>query len=160
MVAVAAEFRLPAVAMHMRGAPKHHREADQHYTDIVEDVRAFLLESADRLLRAGVPQVWLDPGFGFAKPPDDNLRLLNGLPRLLETGYPVVVSASRKGFLAEVMGLAYSQEAEGLLEATLAFNVLAANLGAHVVRVHDVAEVARAVGVVNAVRRQLGERGG
>ena len=69
----------------------------------------------------------------------------------------MLVSASRKGFLAELMGLPYSQEAPHLLEATLAFNTLAAWLGAHVVRVHDVAEVASALSVVNAVRVSGGD---
>ena len=154
MVTVAVEYRLPVVAMHMRGAPKHHREADQRYHDIVSEVNGFLLERAKALRTAGVPQVWLDPGFGFGKSVEDNLRLLNGLPRLLESGYPVLISASRKGFLGEVLGLGDRQDVAGLLEATVAFNTLAANLGVHVVRVHDVAEVARALRVVNAVRQQ------
>jgi dihydropteroate synthase len=158
MVAVAAEFGLPVVAMHMRGAPKHHREVDQSSSDIVREVNSFLVEQARTLLGAGIPQVWLDPGFAFGKSVADNLRLLNGLPRLLEAGFPVLVSASRKGFLAEVLGLGDRQDVAGLLEATLAFNTLAANLGAHVVRVHDVAEVARALRIVNAVRQQRRER--
>jgi dihydropteroate synthase len=108
---------------------------------------------AEALKAAGVRDVWLDPGFAFGKSVDDNLRLLNGLPRLLVTGHPVLISASRKGFLAEVMGLEYSQQADGLLEATIAFNTLAASLGVHVVRVHDVVEVARALRVVDAARR-------
>lgn len=154
MVAVAAEYHLPAVAMHMRGKPKHHYEVDQHYADIVEEVRTFLGDRVEVLHAAGVPQVWLDPGFAFGKSADDNIRLLNGLPRLVDTGSPVLISASRKGFLAEVIGLSYSQDIEGLLEATIAFNALAARLGVHVVRVHDVAEVARALRVVNATRHR------
>jgi dihydropteroate synthase len=153
MVAIAVEYRLPAVVMHMRGEPKHQSEVDQHYEDVVEEVRTFLDDRTEALHAAGVPQVWLDPGFAFGKPADDNLRLLNGLPRFLETGSPVLISASRKGFLAEVIGLSYSQNVDGLLEATLAFNTLAADLGVHVVRVHDVVEVARALRVVNAARR-------
>ncbi len=152
MVAVAVEYRLPAVVMHMRGKPKFHYEVDQHYEDVVEEVRTFLGDRAEALRTAGVPQVWLDPGFAFGKPAADNLRLLNGLPRLVDTGSPVLISASRKGFLAELMGLSYSQDVVGLLEATIAFNTLAASLGVHVVRVHDVAEVARALRVVNAAR--------
>ena len=99
-----------------------------------------------------MPQVWLDPGFGFGKSVTDNLRLLNGLPQLLDTRYPVVISASRKGFLGELLGLGDRQDVVGLLEATVAFNVLAASLGVHVVRVHDVAEVTRALRVVDAAR--------
>lgn len=152
MVAVASESRLPVIAMHMRGTPKHHREVDQRYEDVVEEVRTFLTRQALALRGSGVPQVWLDPGFAFGKSVADNLRLLNGLPRLLDTHYPVVISASRKGFLGELLGLGDRQDVVGLLEATVAFNVLAASLGVHVVRVHDVAEVTRALRVVDAAR--------
>jgi dihydropteroate synthase len=85
--------------------------------------------------------------------------MLEGLPGLVALGRPVLVSASRKGFLAELMGQPYSQQAPGLLEATIAFNTLAARLGAHVLRVHDVAEVSAAVRVVNAVRAARGSEG-
>lgn len=155
MRAVAAEYGLPAVVMHMRGAPKLHARADQTYADIDAEVRAFLLERAAALESAGTSQVWLDPGFGFGKAPEDNLRLLAALPELLATGYPVLVSASRKGFLGELLGAGDDQRAEGILEATLAFNTLAARLGVHIVRVHDVAAVASALAVVNGVRARL-----
>jgi dihydropteroate synthase len=156
MVAVAAEYQLPVVAMHMRGTPKHHYDVDQHYADISTEVEQFLLGQAETLRAAGIGDVWLDPGFAFGKSVEDNLRLLHGLPSLLESGYPVLISASRKGFLAEAIGLEYSQQADGLLEATIAFNTLAASLGVHVVRVHDVAEVARALRVVDAFRQTRG----
>ena len=73
----------------------------------------------------------------------------------MESGFPVLISASRKGFLAELMGQPYGQDRDGLLDATVAFNALAAWWGVHVVRVHDVAEVSDAVRVVNAVRSGL-----
>ncbi|TAK78117.1 MAG: dihydropteroate synthase [Dehalococcoidia bacterium] len=153
MLAVAVEYHLPACVMHMRGQPKHHREADQDYEDINAEVTAFLLERTGALERAGAGTPWLDPGFGFGKSAADNLAMLDGLPALVAQGYPVLVSASRKGFLAELMGLGDRQDVEGLLEATLGFNTLAAAAGVHVVRVHDVAEVSRSLSVVNALRR-------
>jgi dihydropteroate synthase len=152
MLAVATEFRLPVVVMHMRGDPQHHREADQTYDDIAAEVQTFLLDRAAGLEAAGAGQVWLDPGFGFAKSPEDNVRLLTGLPELVASGRPVLVSASRKGFLSQLLGRGDRQDADGLLEATVAFNTLAAWRGAHVVRVHDVPEVSDAVRIVNAVR--------
>lgn len=153
MLAVAVEYHLPACVMHMRGDPKHHREVDQGYEDINAEVTAFLLERAGALGRAGAGTPWLDPGFGFGKSAADNLAMLEGLPALVAQGYPVLVSASRKGFLAELMGLGDRQDVEGLLEATLGFNTLAAAAGVHVVRVHDVAEVSRVLSVVSALRR-------
>ena len=109
------------------------------------------------LTSQGVSQVWLDPGYEFAKPAADNVRMLLDTPALLELGRPVVVSASRKGFLAELLGSpklpsAAVQSVAGLAEATLAFNTLAAWLGVHIVRVHDVAATAHALRVVEAVR--------
>ncbi len=152
MVAVAVEHRLPVLAMHMRGAPTRHAEVDQHYDDISTEVTTDLAARASELEAAGVPAVWLDPGFGFGRSAADNARLLVDLPALLAMGRPVAISASRKGFLGELVGVGYTQLAPELLGATVAFNVVAAAVGAHVVRVHDVAEVVRALRVVNVVR--------
>lgn len=158
MVAVAGELGLPCAVMHMRGAPAHHYEADQSYDDIAGEVQAFLLERADALDAAGAGQVWLDPGFEFGKVLADNLALFGGLRKLVATGRPVLISASRKGFLAELLGHEKRQDVSGLLEATIAFNTLAAFEGVHVVRVHDVEPVAQALTVVNGVRAHLAER--
>lgn len=152
MAALAAERGAAICVMHMRGEPQRHAEADQTYADINHEVERFLEERALVLDGMGAGQVWIDPGFGFGKPAPDNARMLLGVPRLVTRGRPVLVSASRKGFLAELMGQPYSQQAPQLGEATVAFNALAAYLGAHVVRVHDVEAVAAAIRVVNAVR--------
>lgn len=154
MGALAAEHRTSVCVMHMRGTPQHHGEVDQTYADVDSEIATFLDGRARTLESGGAGQVWLDPGFGFGKSAADNARMLGGLPALARLGRPVLVSASRKGFLAELTGQPYSQQAPGLLEATVAFNTLAAWLGAHVVRVHDVSEVATAVRVVNAVRAE------
>ncbi len=156
MAEVAREFGIPGCVMHMRGDPKHHREVSQQYADIEGEVRADLVRRAEALKAQGV-QVWLDPGFGFGRSAADNAALLRGLPALVAEGYPVLVSASRKGFLAELLGRPYGQDQDGLLEATVAFNSLAAYWGAHVVRVHDVAAVADAVKVASAVRSGLAD---
>jgi len=160
MAALAAERGAAICVMHMRGQPQRHAEADQTYDDINHEVARFLEERALVLDGMGAGQVWVDPGFGFGKSAPDNARMLLGVPALVALGRPVLVSASRKGFLAELMGQAYSQGAPHLAEATVAFNALAAHLGAHVVRVHDVEAVAAAVRVVNAVRAAGGPRGG
>ena len=136
---VAAESATPLLIMHLRG---------------------HLGRRAGELAAAGVPQVWIDPGFEFGKGMDDNLRLLLDLPRLARLGHPVAISASRKGFLAELLGHGRlrsrdAQSREHMLEATTAFNALAAWLGAHVLRVHDVAEVAAAARVAAHARERL-----
>ena len=155
MLAVVTEHRLSALVMHMRGPPQANDTVDQCYDDIAGEVRRFLLDRAAALESAGAGQVWLDPGFGFGKSLADNIHMLGDLPNLVATGYPVLVSASRKGFLGELIGRGDDQHAEGIAEATLAFNSLAAQLGAHVVRVHDIEPVARAMRVVDGVRARL-----
>ena len=159
MIAVATEYGLPACVMHMRGRPQHHREVSHDYDDVNIEVRDFLLDRAAVLRAVGVTP-WLDPGFAFGKSAADNVALLAGLAALGAEGYPVLISASRKGFLGELLGRGDSQQAPGLLEATIAFNVLAAFAGVHVVRVHDVRPMADALAVVNAIRRESahGER--
>ncbi|MDA0352290.1 MAG: dihydropteroate synthase [Chloroflexi bacterium] len=159
MVAVAGELGIACAVMHMRGQPAHHYEADQSYADITSEVEAFLLERAAALDAAGAGQVWLDPGFEFGKQLADNLALFGGLRSLVATGRPVLISASRKGFLAELLGHAKRQDVPGLLEATIAFNTLAAYEGVQVVRVHDVEPVAQALAVVNGLRAHLAEQG-
>ncbi|MCY4619990.1 MAG: dihydropteroate synthase [Chloroflexi bacterium] len=156
-VAVAVETKTPIAVMHMRGRPQRHREVAHEYDDVAAEVRAYLDRRAQEIKQAGAPDVWVDPGFQFGRGLDDNLRLLLDLPNLSRLGHPVLISASRKGFLAELLGHGElrshdAQGKPGMLEATVAFNVLAAWLGAHVVRVHDVQEVAWALSVSTAAR--------
>ena len=156
-VAAAAESGTPLLIMHLRGRPQRHRDIDHAYTDIAAEVRGYLRVRAAEIRAAGVPDVWIDPGFQFGKGLADNLRMLLDLPNLAELGHPIVISASRKGFLAELLGHGElrshdAQGRPGMLEATLAFNTLAAWLGCHVVRVHDVREVAAALRVIDAAR--------
>ena len=157
MLAVAVEYGVAACVMHMRGEPKHHYEVDQTYPDVVSEVARFLEERANSLEAAGISEVWLDPGFAFGKPPEENVRLLAGLSELVALGRPVLISASRKGFLGEILGEGNDQYAPRILEATLAFNTLAAWQGVHVVRVHDVEPVVAALRVVDAARMESRE---
>ena len=156
-VQVAVETNTPIAIMHMRGRPQRHREVAHDYQDVASEVREFLVQRARSIKGAGVPEVWIDPGFQFGRGLDDNLRLLLDLPNLAQLGFPVLISASRKGFLAEMLGHGQlrshdAQAQPGMLEATIAFNALAAWMGAHVVRVHDVEEVAWALRVSAAAR--------
>ena len=149
--------------MHMRGRPQRHREVTHDYQDVAVEVRTHLDLRAREIEAAGAPDVWIDPGFQFGRGLEDNLRLLLDLPNLAKLGHPVLISASRKGFLAEMLGHGElrshdAQAKPGMLEATIAFNALAAWMGAHVVRVHDVQEVAWALNVSTAARKmQRGE---
>ncbi len=156
-VQVAVDTRTPIAVMHMRGRPQHHRDVHHEYQDVATEVRQYLDRRAHEIEAAGAPDVWIDPGFQFGRGLDDNLRLLVDLPNLASLGHPVLISASRKGFLAELLGHGSlrshdAQAKPGMIEATVSFNTLAAWLGAHVVRVHDVQEVVWALRVSAAAR--------
>jgi dihydropteroate synthase len=142
---VAAAARIPWVAMHMGGTDPRTMQDDPRYADVVEDVRAHLLDKAERALASGVPDVWIDPGIGFGKTDEHNLRLLHHLERLVDTGHPVLLGTSRKGFLGRLAGGA---PADDRLEGTLATCVWAAAAGAKMVRVHDVAPAVEAMRIV------------
>jgi dihydropteroate synthase len=131
---VAAAAGVPWVAMHMLGDPLTMQGAPR-YDDVVTEVRDFLVRRAEAALAAGVPEVWIDPGFGFGKTDDHNLSLLRHLDALVATGHPVLVGTSRKGFLGRLTGGA---EVADRLEASLATAVWALDAGASMVRVHDV----------------------
>lgn len=137
MVEVAASSDCGVVAMHMRGTPADMAQAPP-YEDVVAEVEGHLLESARRLMDAGVARerIALDPGIGFGKRAKDSLRLLAGLDRLAGHGFPVMIGTSRKGFIGRLIG------SEDLLrrdQATAATTALGYALGARLFRAHDVA---------------------
>jgi dihydropteroate synthase len=136
------------VLMHMRGTPQTMQE-NPVYDDVVDDVRAFLLERTEAAVAAGVDEerIWLDPGIGFGKTLEHNLELLRRLEELRSLGRPLVVGTSRKGFIGKIDG----SEAGERLGGTIASSVLAAVEGADVLRVHDIAEVGQAMRVAAAI---------
>ena len=145
---VAAETGAAIVVMHSRGTPQTMRSLTE-YDDVVDDVRAFLATTTERLQALGIARdsIVLDPGFGFAKTPEQNLSLLDGLERIVEMGYPVLVGTSRKSFIGAVLDLPEDSRVEG----TIATVVWAISKGARIVRVHDVEPVARAVRMTEAI---------
>jgi dihydropteroate synthase len=140
------------VAMHMQGEPRTMQDAP-YYDDVVDEVRAFLLERARQALDAGVEEVWVDPGIGFGKMIDHNLSLLRHLGDLVDDAAAnhcagVVVGTSRKRFLgllaADATGPPGPESAvpapvEDRLEGSVATAATALVAGTGMVRVHDVA---------------------
>jgi dihydropteroate synthase len=149
MDAVAASTGAAMVVMHSRGTPATMRSLTD-YGDVVTDVVAFLRQRAEDLIEAGVAHdsIALDPGFGFAKTPEQNLALLNKLEEIQELGYPLLVGTSRKSFIGAVLDLPEDQRLEGTA-ATVAWAVAK---GAQIVRVHDVGEMSRVVRMTEAIR--------
>jgi dihydropteroate synthase len=149
MASLVAERGCPVVLMHMLGEPKTMQE-NPHYEDVVREVRDFLAYRAEHAVRAGVEEedIVLDPGIGFGKTLEHNLRLLNRLDALVELGFPVLVGASRKSFLGRIVGGGTKDRLSG----TVATTVLAYERGATLFRVHDVRPNAEALAVAAAVR--------
>ena len=149
---LAAERGAGLVLMHMLGNPRT-MQLEPVYDDVVADVRAFLAERAEAAVAAGVAEeaIWLDPGIGFGKTLEHNLELLRRLGEIADLGMPVVVGASRKSFIGKIDGSDVGERLGG----TIAASVLAAANGAEVLRVHDVAEMAQALRVAEAI---LGKR--
>jgi len=143
---VAASHGAGYVAMHMRGTPAT-MQGETEYADVVAEVRGFLVERADAARAAGVEELWIDPGLGFAKTGDHNLSLLKHLDDLTSMGFPVLVGASRKSFIGKLTGV---EQADDRLEGSLAAAVWAMAHGASMVRVHDVKATVQAARLVTA----------
>ena len=143
------ESGLPVVLMHMQGTPET-MQIDPRYDDVVKEVRDFLIRRAGDLEGAGVSRdrILIDPGIGFGKRLEHNLRLMSRIDSFCGLGYPVVLGASRKSFLGKVL---QGELPDQLLEASLAVAALAAAAGVEIVRVHDVKETFRVVSVVSAI---------
>ncbi|NND01168.1 MAG: dihydropteroate synthase [Acidimicrobiia bacterium] len=148
MMEVAAATGAGVVIMHMRGEPRT-MQADTVYGDVVGDVRQYLADQAASAVAAGIDpnRVAVDPGIGFGKSHLQNLELLNRSSDFISLGFPVLIGASRKGFLGTVLAAAgretVAAERDAATSATVAAAIIA---GAAVIRVHDVArahEVAR-----------------
>ncbi len=154
MAGVVADARAGLVVMHMQGTPLTMQDAP-HYDDLMTEISAFLAERVQAAAAAGIApeRVVVDPGIGFGKTFEHNLEILRRQEMFRTIGRPLLLGFSRKAFLGKITG----QPAADRLEATIAAAVLSIERGAHILRVHDVGPVARAVRTAEAV---LGTGGG
>ncbi len=145
----AAACRVPVCLMHMQGNPRTMQK-NPHYDDVVVEVRDFLLDRARACIEAGIPpsQIVIDPGFGFGKTLEHNLRLFAHLHDLCRLDYPVLVGVSRKSMIGGVLHSTMAQRLHGGIGAA----AVAVWEGATIIRTHDVAETRDAVAVASAVR--------
>ncbi|MBP6616016.1 MAG: dihydropteroate synthase [Aquabacterium sp.] len=130
--------------MHMQGDPAT-MQLRPSYPDVVDEVKGYLSQRAEVVRAAGVAQarITLDPGIGFGKTPEHNFRLLREQASLLEMGYPLLIGWSRKSSLGALTGRPVGERLAASLSAALA----GVQRGAHIVRVHDVAETVDALKV-------------
>lgn len=145
----AAELKIPVIIMHMRGEPTTMNDLDQ-YDNVTLDVMTELSQRVADALKAGVKaeNIMIDPGFGFAKNANQNLKLLNEFHQLNQLGYPILSALSRKRFIGEALGGADAgQRAVG----SVAGHLLSIQQGACMVRAHDVKAMSDAIKVWQAM---------
>ena len=144
----ASELKVAVCLMHMLGDPRS-MQVDPQYDDVVDEVAAFLGERLEACIAAGIDEqrVVLDPGFGFGKSPQHNVELLANLRQLRLRDRPLLVGVSRKSTLGALTGRNVNER----LPASLAAAVMAAERGARILRVHDVAATVDVLRVVAAV---------
>lgn len=148
----AASLGVPVVLMHMQGEPRSMQDAPQ-YDDVVAQVHRFLAERIFAAEMAGIARkkIVVDPGFGFGKSTQHNLLLLAQLERFAELGVPVLAGLSRKRTIGELTG---REDPRDRAMGSVAAHLIAAQRGAKLVRVHDVAATVDALKVWNAVAAQ------
>jgi dihydropteroate synthase len=146
-LAAAAASGLLVCLMHMQNQPDS-MQLNPQYKDVVAEVLAFLHQRKQQCIEAGIAadQIVLDPGFGFGKTLDHNLALFNGLDRLAEAGYPVLVGVSRKSMIGQLIDSAVDKRLMGSVTmALLAAQKIKAVQGSLILRVHDVKETVQAL---------------
>ncbi len=146
---IAAHPRCGVCLMHMQGEPRT-MQSNPQYQNVVHEVKTELVVQAQLLEQLGVKstRISLDPGLGFGKTLEHNYRLLQGLAQLVQSGYPIVLGASRKSMIGAVTGKAVDQRLSGSIAAALA----GVARGAAVLRVHDVGATQDALKVWQAVQ--------
>ncbi|WP_442929076.1 dihydropteroate synthase [Mycobacterium sp. MS1601] len=153
MAGVVASAGVPWILMHWRPVSAQDPHTVPDYGDVVTDVRDALLRTVDDAVAAGVDpaNLVIDPGLGFAKTAQHNWQLLKALPKFVETGFPVLIGASRKRFLGALLaGADGVRPPDGRETATAVISALAATHGAWGVRVHNVRASVDALAVADA----------
>jgi dihydropteroate synthase len=149
---LAADLDVPVCFMHMQGTPETMQK-NPTYNNVVSEVLDFLKRRIDAAIDAGIKphNIIIDPGFGFGKTLQHNLQLLKSLAEFKSLGVPLLVGMSRKGMIGTILDKPVDQRLYGSVSSA----VIAAMLGADIVRVHDVPETLDAIAMVNALH-QLG----
>jgi dihydropteroate synthase len=149
-LSVVASAGAPVILMHMLGDDPQRMQDAPHYADVALEVAGFLAGRIDAAVAAGIARerIAIDPGIGFGKTAAHNLALLRRLPLLAGLGCPILVGASRKSFIGRLSGEA---AAAGRVAGSVAVALFAAERGAAILRVHDVAETVQALRVWRAL---------
>lgn len=146
-----AEYKVPVVLMHIKGTPKNMQD-NPHYENVIEEIKNYLKESIRIAKEAGIEEdkTIVDPGIGFGKNLEDNLKILKNLNEFLSLGKPLMIGVSRKSFIGKILNLPVEERLEGSL-AALAIGIVN---GANILRVHDLKESKRVANLMDAILKQ------
>lgn len=138
MVEVAAKYQVMICCMHMQGTPRTMQLSPHYPEGIISHLLTWGKTITQHLMNNGISQkkIILDPGIGFGKTIDDNLKILHNLPQLSNIGFPLLIGASRKTFIGNIL----NKPPEDRLSGSIAAHIMAALGGAEYIRVHDVIE--------------------
>lgn len=140
MIITAGKLHLPYICMHMKGTPENMQQLTD-YNDLIKDLIDYFIERIEKCRLAGIHDIIIDPGFGFAKTREQNFSLLKHLSKFKILQKPLLAGISRKSFIYKTLNIT-SDEA---LYGTAAMHILALQNGANILRVHDVKEAVQAV---------------
>ena len=148
MASVVSFYKVPVVVMHIKGTPKNMQE-NPYYESLMDEIISYLRESLQIAEKAGVERekIIIDPGIGFGKTVEHNLKILKRLDELKVLGRPILIGVSRKSFIGKILSL----PVEKRLPGSLAASCVAVVKGARVVRTHDVRETWEAIRVVEKI---------
>lgn len=154
MLAVVAKYKLPYIAMHMRGTPQTMQSLTEYDKGVVHGVVEYFRRRVEDIVKAGVERdkIVLDPGFGFAKSMEQNYELLRDLDALRALGYPLLIGLSRKSMIYKPLGITPEESLAGSL--ALAWEALRG--GNAILRVHDVRETLQILKLSNIYRSDRG----
>jgi len=157
LAALAVEFDTPLILMHMLGEPKS-MQVSPDYDNLIDDIRTFLEDAVNRAVELGVPRskIIVDPGIGFGKTVTHNLLLLKHTQAFASLDLPILIGPSRKAFIRKILKQAHEKDIRAdlpMVETGTQAAVAAAVLnGAHIIRVHDVANTVPTVKILDALR--------
>ncbi len=142
---------IPVIIMHMKGTPRNMQE-NPEYGNVIHEIKSFLQQRVTEALTAGIKKkkIIIDPGIGFGKRLKDNLRIISNLSAFNELGFPILIGVSRKSFIGDLLALSPEKRIEG----TIASSLISILQGAHILRVHDVSSLKKAVTVAEAIIKE------
>ncbi|RKR12395.1 dihydropteroate synthase [Maribacter vaceletii] len=148
MFTTVAALKVPYILMHMRGTPQNMQQ-NTTYKNLIKDIIFYFSEQVYKAKEAGINDIIIDPGFGFAKTLEQNYELLNKLDLLQNLDAPILAGLSRKSMIYKTL----KTDANNALNGTTALNMVCLNHGAAILRVHDVKEAMECVQLFNALKK-------